>query len=133
MAVAEPAPVQAVATGSADWLHAPMFQVSFIRVGITIFMLVASAILGAVARRGMRLSSQIDAFADALILSDGRVDEGFMELARTLSPSGEVPRDLVDATTTGSRWRQTLHRRRGVRDVASDLMNGTMRLFRVKF
>jgi hypothetical protein len=133
IAVAEPAPAQAFMAGNADWFHSPMLQVSFIRVGIAIFMLAASAILGAVARRGMRLSAHIDAFADALVLSGGRVDEGFMELARTLSPSGEVPRDLVDATTPGSRWRQALHRRRSVRDAASDLMNGTMRLFRVKF
>jgi len=55
-----------------------------------------------------------------------------MELARTLSPSGEVPRDLVNATQPGAQWRQALHRRRGVRDVTSDLISGTMRLFRVR-
>jgi hypothetical protein len=133
MALAEPAPTEVAMAGNADLLRAPMFQVSLIRVGIAIFALTASTILGAIARRGMRQSAHIDAFADALILSGGRVDEGFMELARTLSPSGVVPRDLVEATTPGSRWRQTLHRRRSVRDVAADLINGTMRLFRVKF
>jgi hypothetical protein len=129
---AEPAPAPIVIAGKAGLLHDLMFQTTVIRVGITFFVLVAAAIISAVARRGMRLSTQVDAFADALILSGGAVDGGFMELARTLSPNGAIPRKLINTVQPVSQWRQTLRRRRGVKDVFSDLVNSTMRLFRVR-
>jgi hypothetical protein len=58
----------------------------------------------------MRLSAKIDAFADALILSGGTVGEGFMELARTLSPSGDLPGEMADPTEAASHWRHQWRR-----------------------
>jgi hypothetical protein len=129
---AESAPIPVAEAGRADWFRLPMSDTSVIRIGITVFVLLAAAIIAAVARRGMRLSTQIDAVADALILSGGAVGEGFLDLARTLSPTGEIPRDLAQVVQPGAQWRLALRRRRGVGDVVGDMISGTLRLFRVR-
>jgi hypothetical protein len=45
----------------------------------------------------MRLSAHFDACADALVLNGGTIDDRCLELIRTLSPSGTIPRDLAAA------------------------------------
>jgi photosystem II stability/assembly factor-like uncharacterized protein len=132
LAAADQVPSQIMLAGNADLIRDLAFQTAVMRIGITIFVLAAAAILGAIARRGMRLSTHIDSFADALVLSGGSADAGFTELARTLSPSGTVSHDLVAAAQPGSEWRQTLQHSRGVREVAADLISGTKRLFGVR-
>jgi hypothetical protein len=64
-----------------------MFLTSVNRIGAVIYVLLAAMIVGAVIRRAMRLSGHFDACADALTLTGGTIDDRFLELARTLSPS----------------------------------------------
>ena len=57
-------------------------------------MVAAGLILGAIIRRAMRLTTHLDACADALTLSGGTAGAHFLELVRTLSPSGGPPMEL---------------------------------------
>jgi hypothetical protein len=50
-------------------------------------VLLAGLILGSVIRRAMRLTTHVDACADALTLTGGSANDRFIELVRTLSPS----------------------------------------------
>jgi hypothetical protein len=75
--------------------HDPAFLAAVNRAGITVFVLGSALILGAIVRRAMRLTTQLDACADALTLCRGTVDARFHDLMRALSPSGQLPRDLL--------------------------------------
>jgi len=93
-------------TSAAALLHDPMVLTSINRIGITAFVLLAGLILGSVIRRAMRLTTHVDACADALTLTGGSANDRFIELVRTLSPSGEVPPGLagdLEASVSPSR------------------------------
>jgi photosystem II stability/assembly factor-like uncharacterized protein len=75
--------------------HDPMLLTSVNRIGATIYVLLAALILMAIIRRAMRLTTHLDACADALELNGGATDARFIELVRTLSPWASDPASMV--------------------------------------
>jgi photosystem II stability/assembly factor-like uncharacterized protein len=66
----------------------PMLLTIANRIGIAAFVLLASLILMAIVRRAMRLTTQLEARADALALNGGVVDNRYDELVASLLPDG---------------------------------------------
>jgi photosystem II stability/assembly factor-like uncharacterized protein len=75
--------------------HDPMVLTSINRAAISVYVLLAALILAGLIRRATRLASHLDACADALVLNGSAGNAEYIALARTLSLTGRIPRDLT--------------------------------------